>query len=291
MPDGNNMQSGPDQGGQNQQVPQTSGPNLNNSGMSPIGEGWGTGSASFDEAVENIKKFFGAFKGDVMTAWLVFAGIGFLLQTLEVGVEFFTWLLSSATGGIGSIFGLLGIPVAILVGLGSVVLTAGQLSLYGPMREKMFHGIEPGSWNAALKTGMGRIMPVTLSIVAIAVIIPLTCVIPGLIIAFFAIMAPYLLASRQDLGVIDAFKRSYELAKKYWQVFALTIGGLFVAGLAAGCIVGIGSALYFLPEPLGMIGGSYASWAAVTAFQFGIFVVWGGVFSTVDAHESGETLG
>lgn len=297
MTNGNDWQQQPGDGGQgNQNVPQTTGDRNGGSedwdsgGMSPIGEGWGEGAASFDEVIDNVKAFLAAFKGDVMMAWLVFAGIGLLLTTLGVTVDFFAWLLSEATGFIGGLFGLLTLPLDVLIALGSVLLTAGQLTLYGPMREKLFHGVEPGGWMAALKTGMNRFIPVALAIGAIALVIPLTCFIPGLVLAFFAIMAPYLLASRQ-LKLDEAFKQSYELAKEYWQVFAVTIGALMGGALVAGCVIAIAQGMMMiLPAPLSGIVGSYATWFAVTLLQIGIFIVWGGVFATVDSHESGEAI-
>ena len=290
---GDEWQPPTDQGDQDQSVPQTTGGGGDNqsSGMSPIGEGWGEGHATFDEVVDNVKAFFEAFKGPLLFAWLAYAGLMLLLETFEVGLYVTGWALGMLGGFFGGLLSLVLAPLLLLI---SFAATAGQLTLYGPIRERVFHGIEPESWTDGLKQGLQRIVPVGLAVFAIGLLTSfglILCILPGLAFAFFTLMAPYLLATRGDTSLGGAFTRSYELAKKYWQVLAITIGALFAAGLVAGCFMGVGGGLAtVLPEPLGTIISQYAGWVGMTAFQFGIFVVWGGVFVTIDSHESGESL-
>jgi hypothetical protein len=265
-------------------VPQTT--DSGTAGVSGIDEGWGAGEATIDDVVENVRKFFELFKGEVLTAWIAYAVALLALETVEIGIQSVAELL----GGAGAIFSIVMLPVVIVVGLAYPLVTAGQLTLYGPMRERIFHGSEPSGWMPAIKQGLSRFLPVLGAMLLIGIIIPLGCVIPGLVVAFFAIMAPYYLATRESIGFVGAFTRSYEMAKKYWDIFAITIGALLASGLLFGCIFSCGWAFDALPEPLATIFGGYATWLAATVFQFGIFVVWGGVFTTVDAHETGEQV-
>jgi hypothetical protein len=263
-------------------MPQTT--DSGTAGMSGIDEGWGAGEATIDEVVENVRKFFELFKGEILTAWIVYAAASLVLETIDIGIQSIAALL----GGGGAVFAIVMLPVMILVGLAYPLITAGQLTLYGPMRDRVFHGTEPSGWRPAIEQGLSRFWPVLGAMLLIGIIIPLGCIFLGLVIAFFAIMAPYYLATRASMAFVDAFKKSYEMAKKYWDIFAITIGALLAAGLLFGCIFSCGWALDAAPEPLATIFGGYATWLAATVFQFGIFVVWGGVFTTVDAHETGE---
>lgn len=255
-------------------------------GMSGLDEGWGEGEATFDEVFENVRAVSRGFQGNIMMAWLLLAGVTFGVETLEVMMYLVDWGL----GIFGPIAWLIFGPLKIVAALAVVAVTGAQLSLYGPLREKVFHGIEPESWSDALGSVGTRGLKVTLALILIAIGIVVTCVLPGLVLAFFAVMAPYYLAT-DDLAIPDAFKRSYEMAKRYWQVVAVTIGALFGAGMIFGCLVGAGTGMaQFIPNPLGYIMYTYAAWFGGVLFQFLLFVVWGGVFVTVDANESGETV-
>lgn len=284
-------QSSTDQGQQNQPVPQSSGPSSGaQSGISGIDEGWGAGEATFDEVIDNVKTFFQSMQGPLLMAWLAYAGLTLLLQTFDIGLYFLAW----AFGALGGIVSLILIPFSILVSLAYFAVTAGQLTLYGPMRERVLHGVDPDSWTAGIKEGLGRILPVLVALAAIGVltsILSLCLFVPGLAFAFFTVMAPYLLATREEMPLGKGFTESYELSKKYWKIIAITIGALFAAGMVGGCFLGVGAGMAaFLPEPIGPIFSDLSMWLGTTLFQFGIFVVWGGVFTTVDAHESGETV-
>jgi len=276
---------------QNQPVHQpNAGQSGGQSGMSAIDEGWGEGAATIDEVVDNTKAYVESLRGPLLMAWLAYAGLTLVLQTVEVGLNLIGWAL----GAIGGIFALITVPLAILVSLAYVGVTAGQLTLYGPMRESVFHGIEPDGWMGGIKQGLERFLPVLVAVAAIALLTPLLSIcllVPGLAFAFFTSMAPYYLATRDDIPLGEGFTRSYEMAKKYWKIVAVTIGALFAAGLVAGCAVGVGAAFAsLLPEPLGSMAYNCSQWVGITLFQFGVFVVWGGVFTTVDAHESGESV-
>ncbi len=291
MTNGDDSRSGDGQQQQAEEanLPQTTeGGEGESSGVSGIDEGWGEGGASIDEVVENVQAFFESFKGEMLIAWGAYAAVALLLQTVEVGLYTVSWLLGDVAGGL---FSLLMLPVWLLVGLAYPLVTAGQMTLYGPMRAQIFEGVEPEGWQGAVKQGLGRFWPVLGAILAIGAVIPATCVLPGLVLAFFAVMAPYFLATRPSLGFVDAFKRSYEVAKRHWEVFAITIGALLASMLLFGCVFGVGVGLSWLPAPIGRIFADYATWLAATVFQLGIFVVWGGVFVTVDGKETGERVG
>ena len=247
-----------------------------------LGEGWGTGDASVDEVIENVKRVFRAFQGQLMVAWLALAGVTLIFAVIEM-----TFALLSSVVGVG-IFGLLVVPVSLVGGLAGLVVLAAQFSLYSPLRQKIFAGFDPGDWQTAIKSNLSSVVRILLTILVLGVgtgVGMMCCVIPGLVVAFFGSMAPYLMATRPELDMVDAFKRSYVLAKRYWMIFVVTIGALMGAGLIAGCFFGAAGTMNTMLGSFGSVLAPGFNWVGATLFQLGIFCVWGGVFITVDEKE------
>ena len=248
-----------------------------------IGDGWGEGDASIDEVVENVKRVFQAFKGEVMFAWLALAGVALIFALLETGLA----LMSALMPDLG-VFSILQIPVSFLGGLVGVGIVAVQFSLYRPLKRKVFESFDPGDWQTALKSNLSPVLWILLTILVLGFgtsIGTVCCIVPGLFVAFLGSMAPYLMATRPNIDMMDAFKTSYVLAKKYWQIFAITIGALIGAGLVAGCFLGIASVLVSVLGSFGAVLSPGLGWIGTTLFQLGVFIVWGGVFMTVDEKE------
>jgi len=278
--------------GRSSQPPVEGGPNLDateTGGMSSIDEGWGAGRSEIGELADNIRVVFENFRGEILKGWLAIAGAMFLVESAEV----FIYLFVEMTGALGVVVSIFSWPIAVLVGFLSVLATAGQLTLYGPLRDKVFHGIEQESWTGLFRSRSGRFATVLGTVLALLMASSCTCWILGigLIIAFFGNMAPYV-AATEEIGVFDAFKKSYERAKRHWQVIAVTMLALAVGGSAVVCSLSLGGVLAGLaPELLGILLEHYATWVGVTVLQFVLFVIWGGVFVTVDAAETGQRIG
>lgn len=272
-----------------QPTPAETGPSLDTTGaggVSGLGDGWGTGSASVDEVFENVKAVFQGMQGEILKAWLAIVAVLFLAESAEV----FIYTMVEMTGALGGLIAIFAWPIAALLYFLSIVASAAQLTLFGPLRDKVFHGIEPDGWMEAFRAQSGRFLSVLGAVAALTFVIPCTCVLPGLALAFFGCMAPYI-AATEEIGVFDAFKKSYERAKSYWQVLVITIGALIGAGLLLGCFASAGNFVAgMLPDVLQIFVHHYAYWVGMVVFQFLIFVVWGGVFVTVDAAESGQAV-
>lgn len=288
----------PSGGGSGGAQPPDSGPDTSGGedgdGMSDIGDGWGEGDASLDDVIDNVKIVFKGFQGEILKAWLALFAVVLLVETFEIVV----YAIASVGGLLGTTISLVMWPVSSLLGLVTIAVSGVQLALFGPLKARVIDGVDPGSFTTLLKDGATTSLPIIGSVFVLVLADACCCMIPGLILVFFGAMAPYLLATR-EIGFVDAFKQSYEYAKRHWEVFAVTIGALVATWFITGCCTGVGTTVHSatwsrhywsIAEILGYGVRQYAWWVAIGIIQIGVFIVWGGVFVTVDAEESGGTV-
>jgi uncharacterized membrane protein len=78
------------------------------------------------------------------------------------------------------------------------------------------------------------------------------CVIPGVILAFGLSLAAFLIVD-QDLGGVDALKRSWEMTKGHKvTIFLFNLLGILVYLIASGCALGL-----LVAVPMNIIGSAY----------------------------------
>ncbi len=74
-------------------------------------------------------------------------------------------------------------------------------------------------------------------IISIAILL---CVIPGMILAFFFAFVSYAIIDHPELGIIDCFKHSWRLVKKYWKpILILFVINYAIQSVLSSTIVGI----------------------------------------------------
>lgn len=254
--------------------------------------GWGQGGPlDLDALGAHIRAAFIAAKGPILKAWMGLAGVIFALYLVRMAFDLLGIHVLGILGWAGSIVGVM----ASLLG----VLVAGALlSMYRPLRRRIY-GDEasppPGSDTPAEgpRQIIDEIKPVYVQVLFAYVILgalsglgAFCLVLPGLAVAFFLSMAPYLAATRR-LGVMEALQASFGLAKGHWQAMAVGLIGAFaILGVAiafAGATAFVGGATaQALLRPL--------QWVISAACLFVLFVFWGGVFLTIDARDRGAAL-
>jgi hypothetical protein len=256
-------------------------------------EGWGGGEFDTDILMRNIKIAFKRAIGPVLYSWVIIAAATLMVDLVSSFFSIVAYYaddpaIASGVLGLQGIFALLSIPLSFLIG-------ALQFSLYRPMRRELFEGAGAGGdLKSMLESASSVALPVLgtqLLVMLVAGIAGICFVFPGLFAAFILSMSVYLVATR-GIGPIAGMKYSITLVKKYWQTVAVAFVGAIVVGVAGGCIVNIFGWIIGLASsvirPFNSLVLPMVAWVISTAGVFGWFVIWTGVFATIDSYESGD---
>lgn len=284
-------QGPPGQGGPNQQMQPTGQPPGGGGGGNALTEGWGDSDQfDLDWLLSNIKLAARRFMGPILMAWV---GIAIVVLVLSL-VSSLVWAIGDLTDVdiLLTLSNLLDWIDELVYFLGG----AAQLALYRPLRDEMFggQGTVPSA-GRAIGSARGRILPVlgVFLLLSIGTAIVACTVIGPFALMFFFAQAIYW-AATSEAGVVDSFKRSFELAKRYWPTMAAAVAVVVIASTVGGCLRGILTFIIHLVNdifaPFDEMFIDLFAWVGIELGLLIAFVAWAGVFATIEEKATGERV-
>lgn len=275
-------------GGSPHQPPaKTTGPSGGGTGgiQALLTEGWGAGGSTIDELKENLGRVFETVKGPLLYAFLGVAGVSLLIsEFVAVMQAVFTWAAGGFGALVAALFSLVAFGVIFLLGFLNV-------ALFSPLRNAALEGRSYSGPIDVLREAGSRYGWVMLAIFGVLLVQLLTICVPGAAIILLS-PVPYLVATRPELPMGDAFKMGFTWFKRHFLIILVAYAVSFGVVLLLGCPLGLlqWGASMVLPSALGAIMTSFVGWAVITTLNFLFFVLIGTVLLTIDTHESGATL-
>lgn len=258
-------------------------------GWSALNEGWNPGDVPIDEIVLNLKTVAANFVGPVGMVFAALWAVKILVSLLVGGVMVIAQIASVPALFKGAaLFGLIAIPIGILIGL-------LQSSLYRPLQLQAFEGKAfVGTFGEAVSLARAVVGKVAVAALLYGLsmgIGTIACGLGALVAMFFFCQAPYL-AATTELSAWECMRRSYELNKAYFMPVLIALAAtLMIGGVLAGCggaIFGvIGSALSQMSPGLGHLVSSLGSDAIAVLTGAVLLVLTGGLFTTIQSVERG----
>lgn len=253
--------------------------------------------ASFSDVLENFKRLASRGNaGGLLAAYLLLTVVR-LVVTVPQWV--FTYLRIDAIGSghldsIGT-YSAVSTCFSFVQLIFALIVAALFVGLYKPIRLLLVQG--PGSVvgvGGALKLAWSRFLPalaITLIVGVCVAVGAVLCLLPGLVVLFFLVMAPYLVAAvDQDIG--DSLRRSIDLAKTNVGVIIAGVGILIAVaivlaivqfGLVAVSVSVLGLAVgTMVVAPIVFILGA--------AIGYLTFLFFGALYVTVETSASGEAI-
>ena len=281
---------------QPQGMPQAAVAAYSQAGAYPPGPGRLPGrAAEVSDVMQAFKALLSRGTRGLLGAYLILA-VARLITTAPGWVLSYLQLSSLERGDLSGMttYSVAGICTSVLqIGLG-LVIGAVSIGMYRPARMLLVgEGAAVGGAGSVLKLSTQRFLPSlgVVLLVGVAIFLgALFCLLPGLVVAFFLMLAPYLVAA-VDQDVVDSLKRSFELAKTNIVTLLLAIGGL----------IGLTVIMVVVQMVLAVIAGSTGSMAATIliapvvtvigiAIGYPVFLFFAAVCIAVETTDAGVTL-
>ncbi len=180
-----------------------------------------------------VGKVFGligeSFRALVLNFWTLLGTLA--LPMLLFAIAFAGVLLANEVGDDSTLVRVLGIVIAAIAGIvGIVVFVFASIAcifiqLYSVRHKKI--GIKQAYTLA--RPFFWRYIVQSIIVVGLIIAGLLLFIVPGLVVAFFILLAPYTLVDK-NLQPFDSIKASYELIKKHWKILlAYVVLQLFIS--------------------------------------------------------------
>jgi hypothetical protein len=255
------------------------------------GGGLGDGpDVDFDTVFENFKLLLGRSTGNVLLSFVIVVGaimmFGVVIQGMNVG------LMKADLATVAMILGILLIPVNFVLGMFS---SAFQFGLFSPMKRLLVEG--PGAVDGpidGIKQSVQKIFPLmgaSLVIGVVGFIGMLMCCVPGFLILFFTLPAPYLIATRDDLDFFEAFQEGFELAQRHVVLLLICVAGLIFLFFGIGAMIAISNfALMSVLQEWTPVVQPILIAPIQLLLGYLTTVLWAAVFTSIDAAERGTRI-
>ncbi len=263
--------------------------------MGTLGDGR---PASIDESFSNIGTLFKRSMGSLGMAWVAIFVVSIIMGLPKMFLDLVVRDIIPVDLPDISPMAMLALTITFTLAsmIGTFALAGISMGLYRPMRTAMVEGkASIGGLSDVIRSASTRLLPTlgVLFLMTVAIFVgTLMCIIPGIIAAFLLCMAPYLVATRDELGVMDSLKQSVRLAQENFVailvpiiliiVVVLPIQFVIVA-LMAGSMLALG--------PVTMVAFVPVSWLVGFVLNYAIWIVFGATYITIETADAGvETV-